>query len=100
MNEAHDQLPLAHMMTINRPSFWVYFIVCVVLFVCSVYLTRGPVTGWKLPSAITLSVFIVLTIELLSQRIKDLKIASWLVNACYLLETACVIAFVFILFGK
>ena|ERR1700761_3741093 len=39
-----DQLPLARMVTISKPSFWIFLFACMVLYVCSWQYTQGLIT--------------------------------------------------------
>ena len=87
------------MMTITRPSFWIYFVACIVLFVCYIFMPHRPVFGWLIPSLITLSIFVILFLELLSQRVKNGRMAGLLVNACYILEAGCGLGFLFAVFS-
>lgn len=93
------QLPCARMMTINRPSFWIYFIMCTVLIASYLMRPFQRGFGWPTPSLIALSVFFMLFLELLSQRVKNERTGRLLVNACYILETGCGLAFLFAVFS-
>jgi len=100
MDEEKDQLPLARMMSISKPSFWIYFTVCAVLFAYSILASRAPVADWRIPSLIALCIFTALLLELASQHIKSEKAANLLTNGCYIFEALSVIALLFIIINK
>lgn len=100
MNEENDQLPLARMATISRPSFWIYFGVCAVLFACTIFREHEPFSGWMVPALIAIGIFVVLFIELLIQHTKSEKTAKLLINISYILEAGSALVFLYLVFQK
>lgn len=100
MDEEKDQLPLARMMSISKPSFWIYFLACAILFTCGLFKSHQPLTGWRVPSLIAICIFVALLLELISQRMKNEKTARFLATICYVFEAVSGIVFVFITFSK
>ena len=100
MDEDKDQLPLARMMSISKPSFWIYFTVYAVLFAYSILTAHTPMADWRMPSLIALCIFIALLLELVSQRVKSEKAVTLLTNACYIFEALSVVAFLIITISK
>ncbi|HTE01556.1 MAG TPA: hypothetical protein VK668_19850 [Mucilaginibacter sp.] len=100
MKEEIDSLPLSRMTTINRASFWIYFLACTILFSCAMLRPHKSVSGWMIPSLIGMSIFVILFLELIGQHVKKKRLARLIGNICHILEAVSVIIFVFLIFGK
>jgi hypothetical protein len=100
MNEEPDQLPLARMRTVSRPSFWLYFLACAILYIYITFTAHNPASRWRHSAFIAFGVFIALLLELISQWLRDQKKARFLVMACYIFEIASFITLVLIIFLK
>ncbi len=91
-------LPLSRMRTISKPSFWLYLLACIILYVYLAFNSHRPMSNWKYSSAIAFCAFLVLFLELVSQWTKNKRMAHNLSIACYVFEIASTMVFLFIIF--
>ena len=101
MEKEDEQLPLARMIAINKPSFWIFIAACFVLQVCEWQLSHntGLTDGVVMNQIILLAImFTGLLLNIIAIRIKDKPFAPNFMICTYFFEVAGVLAAAFLIF--
>ena len=97
------QLPLSRMATINKPSFWVFIMACIGL-----YIANKVISPDRLDSSITDphdmlimgAAFTGLLLNILTVSLTNKAIIHGLTIACYVFEAASIVVLLFLIFSK
>lgn len=99
--EEEEQLPLARMISINKPSFWIFFGVCLALYITEWVLTRDTVrtNAFSVSQVVLLlAMFIGLILNIIAASIKNESLVRNFMICTYFFEIASVIAAAFLVF--
>lgn len=103
MQEDEAPLPLSRMATINKPSFWIFILACLFL-----YVTNKMIAPDTLDSAfvephdmlIIGAAFIGLVLNILIISFTNKAVTHALTTICYLFETISVVILCFLIFSR
>jgi hypothetical protein len=87
-------LPLARMITINKPSFWIFMCACITLYIYNKYVT--PDTGDRIPYLlkgffVLGAAFVGLFLNLVGDAIKNTKFKKVFGIICYVFEAVSIV---------
>jgi hypothetical protein len=88
------QLPLARMVTINKPSFWIFIGACILLYIYNKF--TAPDTGDRIAYIlkgffVLGAAFIGLFLNLVTDAIKNVKFKRVFAIVCYVFEAVSII---------
>jgi len=93
-----EPLPLARMATINKPSFWIFMIVCLALYICNKMLVpdtlAAPVFDLNEIAIIGVA-FAGLFLNLVTAATNDKRLNEILTITCYVFEAVSVVVLAF-----
>jgi hypothetical protein len=93
-------LPLTRMISINKPSFWIFLTVCFILYVCAWQHDR--LSADELVSLnsmlITGAIFIGLLLNIIAVSVKNRTLVYNIMIVTYFFEVASVIALAFLIY--
>jgi hypothetical protein len=96
-----EPLPLARMATINRPTFWIFLGVCILLYIINKFLTpdTSDRSAYGLNDILIMSAaFVGLLLNLLTMYVKKEALSRKLNIACYIFEVAGIVLLMFMVF--
>ena len=96
-------LPLARMVTINKPSFWIFIGACISLYIYNKFTT--PDTGDRIAYIVMGffvlgAAFIGLFLNLVSDAIKNVKIKKVFAVTCYIFEAVSIVLLSLMIIAK
>jgi hypothetical protein len=98
-----EPLPLSRMATINKPSFWIFILVCLCLYVANKMIAPDTLNSTFVEPHDLLIIgaaFTGLLLNILTISLSNKVVASTLTVICYLFEAISIVALCFLVFSR
>jgi hypothetical protein len=103
MQEDEAPLPLSHMATINKPSFWIFILACLFLYVANKMIAPDTLDSTFVePNDLLImgTAFIGLILNILAISLTNKAVTRSLTVICYLFEAISIIVLCFLVFSR
>ncbi len=103
MQEDEEPLPLSRMATINKPSFWIFILACLGLYVANKMIAPDTLDSTFVePHDLLImgAAFIGLVLNILTISLTNKILMGTLTMICYLFEAISIVVLCFLLFSR
>jgi hypothetical protein len=103
MMHNEEPLPLSRMATINKPSFWIFILACLFLYVANKMIAPDTLDSTFVEPHDMLimgAAFTGLVLNILTISLTNKVVTSTLTVICYLFEVISIIALCFLVFSR